>query len=596
MLNLTSFGLLSYLIYKVTLQPVSLLITVLNPRFKMIDILCLLLLTTGIFSIWYRKRKVQQQPIAIQPRQDKDTIQHQPIEFSLYQADHELEVQVDERTAALTKTNLELKLKILEHQQVQEALLISDAVLKQMPDAILITDLAGNIQKWLGKAEEIFGYTSEEVIGKSASFLYKESAKNINLGQIIQEIQETGTFLGEIICLRKNGSEVPIETLAKAVEDNTGKSSLLLSINRDITERKQVESERAQLIREQAVRVVAEAAENRSAFLAEISAVLASSLDYNTTLESVAQLAVPYLADWCSIDMFDEETQSICRLAVAHLDPTKVEMAWELQRRYPLNPQDSRGVPKVLRSGKSELAAEILDSDLVAFTQDADHLRILRTLGLKSCIIVPLITRDRSLGAISLITAESNRRYDAADLSLAEELARRAALAVDNAWLYREAQEALKTAELAANRTFRLQKVTAALSESLTPTQVADVIMNEGLAALGADSALVALLTEDKTQLQIVRSVGYKPEIVEAWRYFSVNAPFPLTEAVRTGKPAWSQTKRERLERYPHLAEAYAQYDYEAWISLPLMVGGQAVGGITLSFLQPQQISEADQA
>ena len=525
-----------------------------------------------------------------------DITKRKQAEAALQQAHHDLEIHVKERTAELAKANQELQEKILEHQQAQETLLISDAILKQMPDAILITDLKGNIQKWLGKAGEIFGYTAEEVLGKPINFLHRPNIKDLTKDRIIQEIQETGTFMGEIPCIRKDGSEVPIETTAKAVYDNAGKPLLLVGIHRDITERKQRELERTQLGREQAVRAVAETAEKSSAFLAEVSAVLASSLDYKTTLESVAQLAVPYFADWCSIDIFDEQTQSIRRLAVAHIESSKVDLAWELNRRYPDDPNAARGIPKVLRSRKSEILPEILDSSLIAVARDAEHLQLLRELGLNSCIIAPLVARGRSLGVISFVTAESNRRYDTADLSLAEELARRAALAVDNARLYQEAQEARRTAEIAAERTARLQQVTAALSDSLTPSQVADVIVNEGMTALGADSTLVALLTESGTQLKIVQAVGYKPEIVEAWRYFSVDAPFPLAEAVRTGEAAWSECKAQRIERYPHLAEVYAQYDYESWISIPLIVGGKALGGITFSFMEAQEISELDRA
>lgn len=474
--------------------------------------------------------------------------------------------------------------------------LISDEVLKQLPDAIVITDLEGNIQKWLGKAEQIFGYSAKEAIGKPVNFLHRPDIKEIMTLKIIQDIKETGLFFGEIPCLRKNGSEVPIETTAKTLYDKTGKPLLLVGINRDITERKIAESERAQRIREQAVRVVTEAAEQRSAFIAEVSSVLASSLDYNTTLESVAQLAVPYLADWCAVDIFDEEAQSIRRVALAHLEQSKVELGWELNRRYPENINAARGVPKILRTCVSEIASEIPDSTLVAVAQDAEHLHSLRELGLKSCIVVPLVARGRSLGVISFVTSESDRRYDAADLSLAEELARRAALAVDNARLYSEAQEARKIAELAADRTIRLQKVTAALSESLTPEQVADVIVEQGMAAIGANCALVALLTADGTQLEIVRAIGYKQEVVEAWRYFPIDAPVPLAEVVRTGEPAWLESKAKRLERYPHLAETYSHYEFEAWLSMPLIVGGQALGGISLGFNKAQELSEDDRA
>ena len=484
---------------------------------------------------------------------------------------------------------------ISDRKQAQEELLISDAALQHMPDAILLTDLEGNILRWMGKAEQIFGYTAVEVIGKPASFLHRPDIRETMTTKMIQSIQETGGFCGEVACVRKDGSEVLIETTSTTVYDKTGNPLFFVGINRDLSEYKRAEAERAELIREQIARLEAEAAQQRSKFLAEVSTVLASSLDYENTLSNVANLAVPYLADWCSVDIIGEN-QSICRLAIAHRDPSKVELAWELDRRYPQEPNASRGVPKILRSGQAEITTEIPDEGLVAVAKDAEHLRLLRELGLRSCIVAPLIAQGRTLGAITFITAESGRRYGAADLSLAEDLAQRAAVALDNARLYREAQDAQQAAEEAADRTARLQAVTAALSESLTPPQVADVIVEQGMAVLGASSALVALLTESGTELEIVRAVGYAQDLIEPWRRFSVNTPVPLAEAVRTGEPIWAETTAERAARYPHLVESYSRYNFKAWISIPLSVQGRAIGGLSLAFTEPLELSQDERA
>jgi len=190
-------------------------------------------------------------------------------------------------------------------------------------------------------------------------------------------------------------------------------------------------------------RVRAEEALNRNReaqrLLAEAGAVLSSSLDYRATLESLARLAVPRLADWCAVDMVEEDG-STERLAVAHQDPEKVAWAHELQERYPPDPEAPRWVPKVLRTGRPEFYPEITDEMLVAVARDEGHLRIMREIGFTSAIVVPLVARERALGAITLVSAESGRRYEESDLGLAEELARRAALAVENAGLYEAAQ------------------------------------------------------------------------------------------------------------------------------------------------------------
>ena len=191
-------------------------------------------------------------------------------------------------------------------------------------------------------------------------------------------------------------------------------------------------------------------AEGMLGFLAEVSTVLASSLDYETTLTAVARLAVPHVADWCVVDIL-EPGGLTRRLAVAHIDPNKVQLGWELARRYPPTLGDPRKTVRVLETGRSEIAAEIDDEVLVASARDPDHLAMLRAQACTSSICAALAARGRTLGLITFAMAESGRRYSTADLPFVEDLARRAALAVDNARLYREAHQAREEAE-SANR------------------------------------------------------------------------------------------------------------------------------------------------
>jgi len=186
--------------------------------------------------------------------------------------------------------------------------------------------------------------------------------------------------------------------------------------------------------------------EEAQRFMAEASEVLSSLLDYHQALASVARLAVPRLGDWCAVDVIEED-DSLERIAVQHEDPKKVELAYKLQECYPPDADASQGVPQVVRSGQSEFYPEITDDMLVTGARDDEHLRLMRKIGFTSAIIVPLVARGRTLGVITLVTAESGRRYREADLELAEELARRAALAVDNAHLYEEAQKEISKRE-----------------------------------------------------------------------------------------------------------------------------------------------------
>ncbi|MFN8557440.1 MAG: ATP-binding protein [Dehalococcoidia bacterium] len=222
-------------------------------------------------------------------------------------------------------------------------------------------------------------------------------------------------------------------------------------MDRDAAARRRAEQERAGLLAlEHRARQAAEAAQQQSGFLAEAGETLASSLDYETTLAQVARLSVPRLADWCSVDIVTPDG-AIDRLAVAAADARKEQMVRDLRRLYPFDPAAAGGVPGVVRSGAPELTAEVRDEDLVTGSQDAEHLRILRELGMRSILRVPLTARGRTLGAISLISSESGRRYGADDLPLALALAHRAALAMDNARLYAAESRARAEAEAASH-------------------------------------------------------------------------------------------------------------------------------------------------
>ncbi len=187
-------------------------------------------------------------------------------------------------------------------------------------------------------------------------------------------------------------------------------------------------------------------AEGALRMLAEAGMILASSLDYEATLQRVATLAIPRLADWCAVDIIGEDGQ-VRRLAVHHADPSKTDLADQLRSQYPRYRADMRataGLPKVLQTGRSEFYPEVDEAQLAALARNPEHLRTTQQIGMRSILIVPLVARGRVLGAIACAYAESGRRYTMADLALAEELARRAALAVDNARLYREAQRAVR--------------------------------------------------------------------------------------------------------------------------------------------------------
>ncbi|MCC6552383.1 MAG: AAA family ATPase [Polyangiaceae bacterium] len=201
--------------------------------------------------------------------------------------------------------------------------------------------------------------------------------------------------------------------------------------------------EKAELLgKEQAARAAAEEAERRSAFLAEAGALLAGSLDYMDTLARLGRLCVRFLADWCVIDVV--EGGEIHRLSGAHRDPAKEPLLEELRRRYPPSRDTALPSARVLRTGQPLVLSEISDEDIRATCADELHARLVRALGTRTGLVVPLAARGQTLGALILGSGAPGRRYSEADLDLVQEAARRAAMAIDNAQLYRKAQRAIR--------------------------------------------------------------------------------------------------------------------------------------------------------
>jgi len=205
----------------------------------------------------------------------------------------------------------------------------------------------------------------------------------------------------------------------------------------EVTAQRDAEGQRARLLDlERAARAAAQRAEERAAFLAEAGMQLDASLDLRTTLDTLARIAVPVLADWCTIHLVEGE--EVRCAAVAHPDRGRESLAWEIEARYPAALDAEGGPGAVIRTGRAEHVREVTGEAIEAVSADAEHAAMLRRLGLSASLVVPLRARGRVLGAIGFALAEPGRHFSAEDVKLAEETARRAALAIDNARLHTE--------------------------------------------------------------------------------------------------------------------------------------------------------------
>lgn len=301
------------------------------------------------------------------------------------------------------------------------------SVVATTPDAIVTMDEAGRIRFANPAAELLFGYSADELLGKRLTMLMPERfRKDHQIG--LDRYLKSGTRKLDWSYLRlpglhRDGREIMLSLSFGEYQD--GDQKIFTGILRDISD----------VIRREA----------GMAFLLEASEVLTSSLNYEVTLRRVAELATRSIADWATIDLV--EHGSLRRVAIVHPDPAKVRLAEELQAEYPTDPASTTGAHHVIRTGERVMMSEIPDDALRAAAVDERHFDLLKELQLRSYICVPLKLRDEVIGALTLVSTLPGRRYTDADADLAAELARRAAVAIDNSKLYTSAQEARIAAE-----------------------------------------------------------------------------------------------------------------------------------------------------
>jgi PAS domain S-box-containing protein len=299
--------------------------------------------------------------------------------------------------------------------------------LRSIGDAVIATDSDGRVTIVNPVAERLTGYSESEAAGKPLIEVFQIFSELTRapvedpVSKVLREDKVIG-LANHTLLRQKSGAEVPIDDSGAPIRNENGQVVGVVLVFRDVSEKKR--------------------AELQNEYLAKAGEALASSLDYRKTLAAIAEFAVPKLADWCAVDLVEPSSGLPKQVAVAHIDPSKVAFARELGERYPPDPNAPNGVPEVVRSGNPELYEDIPQELLEAAARDEEHRRVIRELKLRSAIVVPLRARGRIFGAMTFVYAESGRRYTREDLSFAEELARRAAMAIENAIALRDADEA----------------------------------------------------------------------------------------------------------------------------------------------------------
>jgi PAS domain S-box-containing protein len=320
---------------------------------------------------------------------------------------------------------------------------------KRMPDlvldairdhAIFTLDTEGRISSWNTGARRITGYVDAEVLGQPYSIFGAQDMPG-DTARILQTAYDTGCYQQERWWRRRDAGLVWVEELINPL-DGIG----YVVVTRDLTERAEAEErelasrqrEEQGTNREVVLRRELQAAERRAAFLAEASSILvATSLDFGSTLKALARLAVSRLADWCAIHSYDHDGRLV-RSEVAHRDP-RLDQALDEVADAALNEQWRQTVQSVASTGRGEILDQLNPAGWLSKLTESD---VVRQLGHGTAMVTPLMGRGNVLGAMTFVMTEPDREYDEDDIMLAEELGRRAAIALDNARLYNEAQEA----------------------------------------------------------------------------------------------------------------------------------------------------------
>jgi PAS domain S-box-containing protein len=383
-----------------------------------------------------------------------------------------------------------------------------------------------------------------------------------------------GRFQGEYRIVREDGTERWALAFARMYftgENERAAPSQLIGTVLDITERKY--------------------AETRQRVLARVGGDLLIAADEQSALQRLVDAAVAELADWAIVDVIEPDRRTARRAAMAHADPAKTDVLREMLTRYPPDPAHPTLGREALATGQAQLYTEVDEALIATMAHDADQARLARSMGARSAMVVPLQTREGPFGVAAF--GSGRRTFSRDDLAVAEEIARRASLAVENARLVAAARRAQEDAERAANRTTRLQALSAALAAALTPGDVATAAVQESVAAIGADAGLLVLIDAAGEALEIAASRGYDPRHLERWRRFPLSVAAPLSDAVRSGDVVVVASAEERMARYPSL-DRDAPVRYQASISVPLMAEGRSFGALGLSFREPIVVRPED--
>lgn len=366
-----------------------------------------------------------------------------------------------------------------------------------------------------------------------------------------------------------------------------------------------VEPEAPVVVMSQAERAARALAEGRQQVVPFELQLLSATLDYGSTLRTVAAALVPRFADWAFIHLVDEGGIAR-RVRVAHADPARAALAARFRHLVP-GPGWATLTAQAIRDGAPRLVRTVTEEVLRWAAHDDQHLAALRALAPHSILVLPLPARDRIIGGITLMRAAHVPGFSEEDLVEAQKIAAPAALALDNARTVAAeryahvmsaeaadiARHARHEAEEGLLRLRRLQSIAGSLASSLVPEAIGRILFDNALSTLPAKTGTLALAHPDGN-LSIAYAFGWPHDLLEQWRTFRSDARSLVAEAFRTRTPLWIDSPDALAQVYPSLLELPLARGENAWAAVPLVVDGQAVGAIGLGFAERRRLEDGD--
>ncbi|HEU4325960.1 MAG TPA: ATP-binding protein [Roseiflexaceae bacterium] len=366
-----------------------------------------------------------------------------------------------------------------------------------------------------------------------------------------------------------------------------GTAALILGVVQDITERRALATDNARLYQE------AQQHAARMQLLAESSRVFAeASLNLPLLLEQIARHIATHIGDCCVIRLLSADGVWLEPVAIAHPDPQALALLRTIVAEEPLAVGEGITGRAVLQ-GRPVLIETLSPEDARALIKPG-YLPYLDRVGLASVLIMPLLVRGQTIGMLFLSRDTPLRPYTGDDQTLLEDIASRAALAINHARLYEAEQQARASAERSADRMARLQAVTAGLAQAATPTQMAAVIVEHGMAVLGAVTGTVRRLSADGLFLEDTHAVGVPVSVIAGMERIPISANLPVAEAVRQGHDLWLPSADTIIARYPQTAPIVREHGYGAFAALLLAQEGRTIGVLGITFALSQTFSEED--